>query len=271
MNKSDIEPAIKLTADEKWYLTEFDLELYLDEDKGMGTVAVADGVTVGMATAAIYGSSAWIGNVIVKPSLRNLGMGRKLVEAHIDLLREKGVGTFLLYAYDRSKSLYERMGFRFDARLWEVVINPLPGLPETGVSHGYDKSVEEADSRFFPCSRKNVLIHASRRKGSEVVIHRDGNGNVDGYLFAVFVDNEYGSEVAPFICKRDDVAAMLGASGAGNGVTHLYTPEENMDAVERLGVPFQRVRRIHRGYAGSPECLPNLGPEVMSAGFLETG
>jgi GNAT superfamily N-acetyltransferase len=271
MNKSDMESAIKLTEDEKWYLTEFDLELYLNEGQGMGTVAVADGVTVGIATAAIYGSSAWIGNVIVTPSLRNLGIGRKLVEAHIDLLRENGIRTYLLYAYDRSKSLYERMGFRFDAKLWEIVINRLPSLPETDVSHGYDKSIEEVDSRFFPCSRKNVLIHAARRKGSDVITHRDRKGNVDGYLFAVFVDNEYGSEVAPFICKMDDIATMLGASGVGEGVIHLYVPEENIDAVERLGVPFQRVRRMHRGYIGSPDCLPNLGPEVISAGFLETG
>ena len=268
---ADFDFAITLTEKEKWYLTPYDLAFYVTEGQGTGLVAVEDGVPVGFATAAIYGRSAWIGNVIVEQSGRNRGLGRKLVEAHMQAMKASGVDTFLLYAYDRSKPLYERLGFLFDAVLWEVAVTGIKEASGTGISHGYDTAIEESDMSYFPCSRKNVLRRSSGRKDSYVVTHRDAAGNLDGYLFASHVDSEYGSEVAPFVCRRQDAHSLISASARAGDIIHLYVPQHNIEAIERLEVPFQRVRTIHRGYLGSPACLPYLGPEVLSAGFLDTG
>ena len=271
LESNDFDFAIALTGKEKWYLTAYDLELYVTGDHGTGLIAVVDGVPVGLATAAIYDRSAWIGNVIIDHSSRNRGLGRMLVEAHMQKLRASGINSFLLYAYDRSKSLYERIGFNFDAVLWEVAIRGMHASDSTEVMHGYDAAIEQVDLRYFPCSRGHILRRSSKRNHSDVITHRDEDGNVDGYLFTSYVDTEYGSEVAPFVCRRSDVAAMISAATDGVGIIHLYVPEQNIDAIEHIGASFQRVRRIHRGYLGSSSCLPYLGPEILSAGFLESG
>ncbi len=273
LDADDFDFAINLSEKEKWYLTAYDLGLYVIDGQGAGTVAVDSGTPVGMATAAIYGGSAWIGNVVIEPASRNRGLGRKLVEAHMRALNASGVDSFFLYAYDRSRPLYERMGFTFDAMLWEIALTGARGKDSGEVSHGYDSALEKADLRYFPCSRKHVLVRSAARKDAEVIIHRDPNGDVDGYLFTSFVDSKYGSEVAPFVCRIEDAGTLIAASAAASagGSIHMYVPENNIGTLERQGFALRRLRRIHRGYAGSSACLPVLGPEVMSAGFLETG
>ncbi|MCL4317697.1 MAG: GNAT family N-acetyltransferase [Candidatus Thermoplasmatota archaeon] len=274
MGSEDIPFVLSVTAEEQWYLTEKDISFYTGNKSALGTVAEIEGIPVGAATAVIYGRSAWIGNVIVKPEMRNIGLGRRLVDSHMLALRENGVEEFMLYAYDRSKSLYERMNFVFDAVFWELALQP----DATGrrsisknVAFGYSDEIGIFDGRYFRNSRSEVLRFASSRPGSGAMTHRNRNGEIDGYLLFSRVDDSYGTELAPFICTADALADMMSSIGIEDGIFHVYVPQQNLRLIDDLRLRYSMVRRIHRGHVGEGKFLPIISRDVISPGFLEMG
>ncbi|MBX8631215.1 MAG: GNAT family N-acetyltransferase [Thermoplasmata archaeon] len=274
LDSSDIDFALKVTETEKWYLSEEDISFYLDNRGATGIVALESSRPVGFATSVIYQHTAWIGNVIVAPEARNRGVGKQLVSELMEMLRREGIGNYHLYAYDRSRTLYERLGFRFDAAIWEIAI--LGGRRKSdeadmSLYRGYTDGVDKFDRTYFRESREHVLKFASSRRNSTLVYHRDSDGMVDGYYIENYVDESYGSEVAPFISRKDALETLLSEVMGRAGILHLYVPQQNIGKVEDFAIPFQLVRRIHRGFLGRNEYLPELNGDVISAGFLETG
>jgi GNAT superfamily N-acetyltransferase len=89
---------------------------------GAGEVFVAeeDGVTIGAGAALSLGATGWIGGVCVVPEARRRGLGGALTAAGVAWLRDRGVGTVLLYATELGRPIYERLGFVADgaADLW---------------------------------------------------------------------------------------------------------------------------------------------------------
>jgi GNAT superfamily N-acetyltransferase len=274
MRAEDIPFMLSVTAGEQWYLSERDISFYIGNSSALGTVAEIGGVRAGAATAVIYGKSAWIGNVIVKPEMRNLGLGRQLVDSHMLALRKKGVEEFMLYAYDRSRPLYERMNFRFDAVLWELAMQPTEngrGVAGYGTEYGYSDDIGAFDSRYFGTSRSEVLRFASSRPDSGAMAHRNRNGEIDGYLLFSHVDDSYGTELTPFICSGNALPDMLSSIATRGKIFHVYVPQQNIDLIDRLRLRYSMVRRIHRGYMGTGKFLPVISEEVISPGFLEMG
>lgn len=265
--KGDIPFAVGITDREGWYLTEYDLSFYTGGG-GTGVVALLEGERIGMATAAIYERSAWIGNVVVDARLRGGGAGRSIVEDLMERLKVAGAGTVLLYAYDRSRTLYERMGFKFDSVLWEVTAD-IPRGASGRFRQGLTEGVYALDASIFHASRRSVLEHVSGREGCTVL--SSGADGTDAFLLCSPGGAEYGTEVAPFIAAGATVRQMLSALEGMPGPLHMYVPEGNIRILEREGVGCRLVRRIHRGYIGDAAVLPSLGDSVISAGFLESG
>ncbi len=271
MDRSDFGYAIEVTNSESWYLTEYDLAFYLNPENGIGVMAILDGSRVGLATAAIYGETAWIGNVVIEAEKRSSGIGRLLVEQLLSELKNRGVVTTFLYAYDRSKSLYVRLGFTFDRVLWEVKVEkPLTGT-RARLERGLTAGIDEFDRLFFRRSRMRVLRHVAGREGCIVLSSTDGRKQLNGYLVCSPTESEYGSEIAPFIAERNNAVQLLSALENAPSPFHLYIPEENMTILKELGLRHELVRRIHRGFLGDGRQAPILDEHILSAGFLESG
>lgn len=224
-----------------------------------------------MATATVLGNTAWIGNVIVDRARRQSGLGRELVVEFMERLRKDGVETIMLYAYDRSKSLYDRLGFTFDATVWELSIRRAPEADAGGISRGLIEGIDGYDRSYFVKSRMPVLRHIAGREGAFAASSRTRDGALNGYLLCSPTDTEYGSEIAPFVADKDAVAPLLASLSGTPMPFHTYTPEENLPVLNGLGIAYERVRRVHRGFLGRSEDVPEIDSRVMSVGLLETG
>lgn len=69
---------------------------------------------------------AYLTNFYVSEGLRGQGAGGRLLDAALAWCRERGVGSVVLWASERSRSLYLRRGFRARGRLLELIAEPGP-------------------------------------------------------------------------------------------------------------------------------------------------
>ena len=75
-------------------------------------LAHVDGVPMGTARILIEGDTGKIGRVCVLPPARGTGLGARLIEACLDLLRDlPGVRRAKLGAQTHALGFYERLGF----------------------------------------------------------------------------------------------------------------------------------------------------------------
>jgi amino-acid N-acetyltransferase len=83
----------------------------IDEHFGHFIVARGgDGALIGLAGIEFYGASALIRSVVVAPSHRRTGLGRRLVDAIIALAKSAGVGTLYLLT-EGAQPFFESLGF----------------------------------------------------------------------------------------------------------------------------------------------------------------
>jgi GNAT superfamily N-acetyltransferase len=79
--------------------------------EGEVVVAEAAGELVGVAAAAAFAATGWVGGVAVVPAARRVGLGGALTEAVVELLEASGAATVLLHATELGRPVYERLGF----------------------------------------------------------------------------------------------------------------------------------------------------------------
>jgi GNAT superfamily N-acetyltransferase len=100
----------------------------LIEDHALGRILTArlSGELVGVAVISFLwtlehgGPAAWLDEVYVQPSRRGEGIGRKLVEAAMQVARDSGCIALDLEvdaSHEAAERLYERMGFRRHRRV----------------------------------------------------------------------------------------------------------------------------------------------------------
>jgi GNAT superfamily N-acetyltransferase len=66
---------------------------------------------IGYGNLFIFGTAAWVGNVVVAPENRRQGLGTRLTRHLITLGRGEGAKTFYLVATELGKPIYRKLGF----------------------------------------------------------------------------------------------------------------------------------------------------------------
>jgi ribosomal protein S18 acetylase RimI-like enzyme len=94
---------------------------------GEVVVAEAGGDLVGVAAAAVFAGTGWVGGVAVAPSHRRAGLGGALTEAVLDFLAGRGAATVLLHATALGRPVYERLGFVPEGEYLTLTGPTLPG------------------------------------------------------------------------------------------------------------------------------------------------
>jgi len=130
----------------------------------------AAGSPVGTVTTCVFGQVAWIAMVLVDTSVRNQGIGRKLVERAIGHLDDLGIETLRLDATAFGRGLYEKLGFQEE---YEVV--RMKGIPKM---HGglYDEAIPWTHDTQAPAmldldfqvtgTRREVFLHSLLRSNT---------------------------------------------------------------------------------------------------------
>jgi GNAT superfamily N-acetyltransferase len=90
--------------------------------------ATLDGKLVGIGTAIVHHSSAWLAHIIVHNDYRNAGIGTTITKSLIDLLSKTRCNTLFLLATALGEPVYRKFGFVAEAQYMFLDHGTLPSL-----------------------------------------------------------------------------------------------------------------------------------------------
>jgi ribosomal protein S18 acetylase RimI-like enzyme len=108
---ADVNAFLALAAEENWICGQWEFDFLL-RCFPQGCLAMRmDDTPVGFITAIKYGTSGWIGNLVVRRDLRGKGIGNTLMKKALASLADAGARTIWLTASEAGRSIYARLGF----------------------------------------------------------------------------------------------------------------------------------------------------------------
>lgn len=239
MTTGDLGFCLKLMRMTGWGITLDDLRRMLSYEPDGCFVASLDGADVGMVGSTGYGEVGWVGNLVVLPQRRGLGIGASLMRSAIQHLKDAGVSSIRLDSVAKAIPLYRRLGFTEE----------YPSLRFTRVGRSFDvmgveamlqkdlPDVLELDVRFFGASRARMLGRVFHDFPDLCYVARIGSRMV-GYIMAK--EGEGIRKIGPWICEPDrpEIAEALLQKimdESVGGKLWVGVPDGNKASVEILG------------------------------------
>lgn len=197
----DIPAGLRLCRIAGWNQLAADWDLFLRLSPRGCRAAVLDGKVVGTVTTVNYeGRFAWIGMVLVDPETRGQGVGTRLLQEAISILR--GIPSIRLDATPQGRPVYQRLGFKDEYELCRMQLTETMAAAHPRSSNGMSPSnlsriehpsirpmqledldaVSEADRRIFGADRPEVLRWAFEQSPEYAWIAVAPRG-VEGYCF----------------------------------------------------------------------------------------
>ena len=271
----DIERAIQLTDLEGWGYTRADFERLLAlSPRGCFALEHA-GRVLGLLTTTSYGKLAFLGAVILHPSVRGRGLGKALMDAALEHLRSAGVETVRLNAYLNVVAFYEKLGFRpeYDVIRWRC---QGPGIQEekaTILRRWSASHLAAFDAEFFGAARPRLLARLAKEFPDTFFVAGSPD-QILGYLVASPYDGQ--CEVGPWVVApghpevaRDLFRALRNAAGVRE---YAFSGPQPNSALLRFteDAGFVEVFRTRRMWWGKDLC-PGDARGIWAAGGLEKG
>lgn len=110
--QNDLDRFMSLAKAESWVCDRWEFDFLFNAFPQGCLVARRWGIPVGFVTSVKYGSSGWIGNLIVREQFRGQGIGSMLMKGALATLEDAGAETVWLTASLSGKPIYESLGFR---------------------------------------------------------------------------------------------------------------------------------------------------------------
>jgi GNAT superfamily N-acetyltransferase len=108
---ADVNAFLALAAEENWICGRWEFDFLLRHFP-QGCLAMRmDDTPVAFITSIKYGTSGWIGNLVVRRDMRGKGIGGALMRKALPALLDFGARTVWLTASEAGKSIYVRLGF----------------------------------------------------------------------------------------------------------------------------------------------------------------
>jgi creatinine amidohydrolase len=167
LQESDLDAALRLKEIVNWNQTPRDLRLFLTANPRGNYAAVHNGHVIGTTATIRYAERiAWIGLVIVDPDFRGVGVGRMLLQAALEGLRD--VPCIKLDATPDGQKLYSTLGFVDESTLQRWICPAVRGdaTESEGSTHTLCRAVPgdldaivELDAQTFG-ARRPVLMQS---------------------------------------------------------------------------------------------------------------
>jgi len=265
MTAEDLASAADFTAAEGWSSeTPATFESFFAHDASGCFVAEDDGDPAGICVATPYGESGFIGELIVRPDLRNQGAGRRLLEHAMAYLTNQGIEEIHLDAVTRAVPLYERMGYRRVCRSLRYTGSPAPANPP-----GVRRMTADDLPRVLALDReafgddRSFFLHHWLAATPQLCLVLDYGRGVESFLIGRQGHDSLAAGPWVVCPGADDPGRMLAAlSAAGGGRTIglgiLETCEQAVAAVESIGLrshpdpPWRMVTGRDHRLGGSP-------------------
>ncbi len=216
-------------------------------------VAELDGAPVGMVGAVDYGEFAYVGLMVVHPTVQRRGIGRALMERLLDWLDGRGVPVVLLDATEAGASLYTKLGFVDDSSTLVFqgehgASSPYSSLKVSTLRKEELSALTAFDAPIFGANRLCVFAtYLSEFSDRAFAAHTEA-GQIAGYLVAQH------SILGPWAASTPEVAEALLAVALKepfDGAPRVLVPSTNQAAtslLERQGFIKQRtLRHMRRG------------------------
>ena len=232
MRPGEVESAVGRAADEGWNPGLYDGECHYAVDPDGWFVAELNGDVVGIVQFSNYDDNFSFGGfLVVKPGLRNLGIGNALLRAGLLHTEERICGADGVF---EMQDVYARKyGFIFAYRniRWEGVI-------EGEKDHRFLRAEEilfeellEYDTRHFPAERRSFLEKWINQPESTSLVSKK-DGEITGY--GMIRRCVSGWKIGPLFAEDEVVAEELFLALCGSvdsGPVYFDTPEPNVKAV----------------------------------------
>lgn len=235
-----------------------------------GLVAEIGGEVVGMAWVHCRGPVATIGPVAVDPPFQHRGVGRRLVERCLALVRPRVAQVRLVQESFNAASLglYLRLGFRVVCPLLEVelpagsTVRPLEPPPPVAIrpSEPRDRrQLIDADARMFGAPRpQNVAVYLER--GEALVAERAGA--LAGFAFAIgfrrrgYVGSAAADDGEVLLALLSTVSSRLAGRGLAVRMLCSATDRALVDGVLTLGFRVAKACQL-MAWGGGTAPPPN--------------
>jgi ribosomal protein S18 acetylase RimI-like enzyme len=112
---SDVEPAAALQP-EGWGDIQPSIRFYCTSSFCHPLKAIINDKLVGIGTAIIYGSTAWLAHIIVHKDYRKAGIGTAITQSLMQLVQQTACETIFLIATALGEPVYKKVGFEVEAR-----------------------------------------------------------------------------------------------------------------------------------------------------------
>jgi GNAT superfamily N-acetyltransferase len=164
MTREDIPAGMELVRAAGWNQTEADWNRFLDAGSEGCFVAECESGVCGSTATITYGSQlAWIGMVLVRPSLRGRGIGTELVRWALEYLESCGRFTVKLDATPQGRPVYQRLGFEPECEIERWMLSATRSPQPVNRADGLEnveaefEQVIAMDAELFGASRSALL------------------------------------------------------------------------------------------------------------------
>ncbi|NHJ49856.1 MAG: GNAT family N-acetyltransferase [Asgard group archaeon] len=200
----DLESIFKIIDITGWGETREDIERVM-KNPSCSYISVVDRITgemIGITLAVAFNDFGFIGHVIVNPDFRGMGIGEELMIEAINHLKFKGCKTIKLDAVDKAKSLYERVGFKFELNslryqyeiknddsitfLLESLKKYQSQFQTSKIEEQDLKQIYKIDKETFGVDRHNLLLLFYEDYPELSFITRDSKNEIIGYNFGQY-------------------------------------------------------------------------------------
>ncbi len=191
------------------------MRMLLSHPGFFSVVAEADGEVIGSNFLDERSPIAGLGPITVDPKAQNYRIGRRLMDAALDRIRERGyAGVRLLQAayHARSLALYATLGFQP-----REAIACMQG-PRLGVSFAGYRVRQAQDGDLEACDRVCTSVHGHHRSGEVSDAIKQGTARVvehDGRVTGYATDLAFFAHAVGETNR--DLMALIGAASAFGG------------------------------------------------------
>lgn len=273
MTVEDIPAGLALCRTARWNQLQREWELFLTLSPTACRVAIKDNRVVGTVTTVSYQQSvSWIGMVLVDPTERRQGIGTKLLNEALDVLKAQSLVG--LDATPAGREVYLKLGFTDECRLsrMETVVagfKPDQNNPARPLTEADWPQVFALDKQTFGVDRSSMLewMFAGAPEFARLV---ERDARIVGFAFGRhgFNFEHIGPVVAEDVqsAKQLVSACLVGQAGKPFIIDAAHQEAEWLRWLESVGFKEQRpFIRMFRGGAtrpGAPEKqFAILGPE----------
>jgi GNAT superfamily N-acetyltransferase len=256
MERTDIPSGLSLCRSAAWNQLLRDWEIFLALDPEGSRVCVDDDDhVVGTVTTLRYSNHfAWIGMVLVDPAHQRKGIGFKLLEQALEILKDEE--SVKLDATPAGRQVYVKLGFEDEyrlSRMWTASLNTQHLVTSTATALE-DVDLERValfDKTVFGADRMALL--RCMLDGAPELAFKVGMGDeLKGYCFGR--PGYRFTQIGPVVALNADVAKALVSAAliqCGNKPVVLDVPyhDESWSAWIRL-LGFSELRPFVRMYKG---------------------